>query len=39
MIDTTGSPVASSFKATATGQSSRVAGDEFWIDNNNNKNF
>lgn len=30
---------ATAFTATATGQSTRVTGDTFTIDNNNNKNF
>lgn len=36
---TTGTSAASSFTATATGQSSRVAGDTFTIDQNNVKNW
>lgn len=36
-IDTTGSPAASNFTATATGQISRVAGDSFTINQNNVK--
>ena len=35
-----GSGTAGGFKAIATGKNgSRVAGDSFWIDNDNNKNF
>ncbi len=35
----TGGGNASSFVATATGATSRVSGDTFTIDNNNNRNF
>lgn len=39
-IETTGTPVASAFTATATGKTgTRVAGDSFWIKQDNTKNF
>ncbi len=39
-LRTWGSTAASAFTATATGKpGSRVAGDSFTIDNNNNRNF
>jgi prepilin-type N-terminal cleavage/methylation domain-containing protein len=37
--DASSSAVAGAFTATATGTGKRVAGDTFWIDNNNNRNF
>lgn len=37
---TTGaSPAASHFRATATGQVSKVANESYWINSNNDKNF
>jgi len=39
-VETTGTPAASAFTATATGKTgSRVDGDSFWIKQDNTKNF
>jgi len=39
-IETSGTPLASAFTATATGKpGSRVDGDSFWIKQDNTKNF
>ncbi len=39
-VETTGTPVALAFTVTATGKTgTRVDGDSFTIDNNNNRNF
>lgn len=34
-----GSSPWTTFRAVATGRTATVAGDTFWIDNNNNRNF
>lgn len=39
VYDSTNGDTAGAFKAFAVGKSSRVKGDNFWIDNNNNRNF